>query len=148
MQVSSVKKMSSPKNIDVPLVRKIRRLYHIKSVPSYTINVPRKESQSKLESQTKDEHEVKIRRFKTHQFLKYPPTGNIKTTREKSSEWARKKEQSSQPSKSLTKSTTYRSPNPDRSSQKRGCKGSKQKGKKNLKKMYSGILNRAREVVE
>ena len=54
MEFTSLKKMSSPKNVDVPLVRKIRRLYHIKSVPAYTTNFIRKESQSKIESQSKD----------------------------------------------------------------------------------------------
>ena len=81
MEVSSIKKSSSPKNLDVPLVRKIRRLYHIKSVPSFTYNFNRKENHSKIDNHNKDEPEIKIKRFKTHHLLKSPPLNSIKTAR-------------------------------------------------------------------
>jgi len=36
MESVSLKKIGTPRGIEMPLVRKIRRLYHIKSLPAHT----------------------------------------------------------------------------------------------------------------
>ena len=55
MELSSMKKLPPSKCLEVPLVKKIRRLYHIKSLPAYTHDITRKESHSKLEVHPKEE---------------------------------------------------------------------------------------------
>jgi hypothetical protein len=117
----------------------VKRIFHIKSLPAYDYESARKISSSKIEA-LKDEPELKLKRFKTQQQLKPPSFGAVKTARERNGEWGKKPKEQSQPNKSLTKSTNYRSPRADAQGEA--------KSKKSLKKLCNGMLKRVKEVVE
>lgn len=90
-----------------------------------------------------------MRRFKTQQNLKPPFFGAVKTARDRNAEWGKKKEQNSQPSqisKSVTKSTNFKSPEKD--IPRKCSKVEKTRSKKGGNKAFSGILKRVKEVME
>lgn len=92
-----------------------------------------------------------MRRFKTQQNLKPPFFGAVKTARDRNAEWGKKKEQNSQPSqisKSVTKSTNFKSPTVEKDVPRKCSKVEKTCSKKGGKKVLSGILRRVKEVME
>lgn len=91
MESSCLKKMSSQRYLEGLPAKKIKRLYHIKSVPAYTQESIRKPSLSKIDLHSKDEADVKIKRFKTHNHLKPPHFTAVKTARERNMDWAKRK---------------------------------------------------------
>lgn len=110
----SIRRISTTKLLEFGGARKAKRIYHIKSLPAYDHNDARKNSSSKIEIVDKQSPMVKLRRFKTQQHLKPPIFGAVKTARERNVDWGKRKEnpsQQSQASKSLTKSTNFKSPN-------------------------------------
>ena len=83
MELSRVKKLNSQRLINPGPIKRIRRLNHIKSVPAFDFENSKKPSVSKLDCRSRDEHDGKIRRFKTQQHLKAPHFAAVKTARER-----------------------------------------------------------------
>lgn len=78
----SIRKVSSKKHFEPTVSKKVKRIFHIKSLPAYdNYESIRKTSSSKIESLQIESPDIKPRRLKTHQNLKAPTFGAVKTAR-------------------------------------------------------------------
>jgi len=85
MELVSLRKITSQKIFSLQGIKKVKRLTHIRSVPSYGADLFRNGSQSKIEaSQNKEENlQMKLKRVKTQQNLKPATFTAVKTARER-----------------------------------------------------------------